>query len=352
MTWKPREKALTPEEAMALAKKELAPFWFNGQPLLAGVRVEDRFSAHALSPDFSEKNWLIFFVDLMSLHAEKSWIYAKEFYRRYLPHDVHVLVVLRTRFVQIPSLETLPQLIKNLQLTFPLVLDHDYLLARSLGVTAYPSVLFLERERLTLSCAGDASLVDFETSLQSSLRKVDRGLSLFPVFRSETKWIHEDRALDFGVGKGTHFSGGQFKISDTGYGEGAFSHGTLPPLLATGEVHLGGRWLQDQERIATSDPLASLSFKLESTHASLVAQSLGKTIEPAKILLELNGAPLPENLSGADIFSDDEGHTSIRVDSGRLYRLGQKIAAPGVFNLKFPFADRVPVALYGLRLGS
>ena len=39
MVWKKKEKLLSPEEAIAQAKRELAPFWFNSEPLLAAVPV-------------------------------------------------------------------------------------------------------------------------------------------------------------------------------------------------------------------------------------------------------------------------------------------------------------------------
>ena len=38
MAWKRKEKKLTPDEAIALAKKELAPFWIGSEPLFAAIK--------------------------------------------------------------------------------------------------------------------------------------------------------------------------------------------------------------------------------------------------------------------------------------------------------------------------
>ena len=56
MAWKPKEKQLTPEEAIAQARKELAPYWLNSEPLLAAVRGDDqKITVHPLAKDFESK---------------------------------------------------------------------------------------------------------------------------------------------------------------------------------------------------------------------------------------------------------------------------------------------------------
>ncbi len=61
--WKKKEKALTPEEAIAAAKRELAPFWYNSEPLLAAVRTEAGASVLPLNSNFVQKSWAYVFVD-------------------------------------------------------------------------------------------------------------------------------------------------------------------------------------------------------------------------------------------------------------------------------------------------
>src|SRR5581483_9150852 len=95
MVWKPKEKELTPEEAVAAAKKELAPFWHGSPPLLAGVLSPQGVTAHPLDPAFGAKSWLLFFLDPTDAAGESAFSYARELHRRYHQHNVGCLLVFR-----------------------------------------------------------------------------------------------------------------------------------------------------------------------------------------------------------------------------------------------------------------
>jgi transposase len=66
MVWKKKEKPLSPEEAIAQAKRELAPFWFNSEPLLAAIKTEAGASALPLTSDFVDRPWLFTFSPMVS----------------------------------------------------------------------------------------------------------------------------------------------------------------------------------------------------------------------------------------------------------------------------------------------
>ena len=96
MAWKPKEKPLTHEEAIAVARAELAPFWMGSEPLIAAIRArEGKASVHPLDKDFERRSWALIFVDLMNYKGEGVLRYAREWARRYAAHNLGVLLVVR-----------------------------------------------------------------------------------------------------------------------------------------------------------------------------------------------------------------------------------------------------------------
>src|ERR1041385_2643346 len=96
MVWKPKEKELTVHEAVALAKRELAPLWFGSEPLVAAIRGSDgKGSIFPLFERFSDVPRVLFFVDPTKPGAEFLLRYAREWQRRYSPHGCEFLAVLR-----------------------------------------------------------------------------------------------------------------------------------------------------------------------------------------------------------------------------------------------------------------
>jgi hypothetical protein len=88
MVWKPKEKELTLEEALSLAKKELAPFWIGSPPLLAAFKTKHHTALYPIHPTFNESSWAIFFINPTCFSGKTTTLFAREMYRRY--HDLHL----------------------------------------------------------------------------------------------------------------------------------------------------------------------------------------------------------------------------------------------------------------------
>jgi hypothetical protein len=135
---------------------------------------------------------------------------------------------------------------------------------------------------------------------------------------------------------------------------GAFKGATFaqprPSAIQAGAIFIRGKWIQDAERIATSDPTAEIVFLSPTSSVSVVAQALGRPGEVGKLVVELSGSPVLENFAGLDLGVDDEGQSNAKVHGARLYHLLSGL--PGTereVTFRFPAANRVSVAIYGLR---
>lgn len=324
MAWKPKEKQLTPEETIELARKELAPFWTLSDPLLGAVRSPDgRASVHPLVKSFDAKAWVILFADLTLLSGEAVLQHAREWYKRYATHDLGFLLFVKQSYKCYSTLEALQPLLRRFPLNFTIALDSDGLLFEAFGAKAgLPRALLLHQRKILSEHSGSDWLKGTEASLQSFLRIKDPGLPLSPVV----------------------------KMSDLPKDTGQIELGKSSQPM---QVSVSGKWSQDDEKIVTSDPAASLSFRAPSPRVSVIAQSALKTSEPTRVRVELSGDTVFEAAAGPDLGFGDDGGSEILVSDAQVYHFLVGLPAKNRdITLRFPDADRLPVALYGIRFSS
>jgi hypothetical protein len=325
MIWKPKEKEITAEEAITLAKKELAPFWLNSAPLLAGVRTAGGVSAYPLEVLFNQQPTLILFMDPTEFAGELVFTYAREFARRYQELGIRVLLILEPVYQFLRNSKTIEPTLQRHELSIPVAIDTDGLLAKAFGVSKSPSALLINKGRTLLNHAGPSWATHLEEGIHLFLRESDPGLSLFPVFKPK-----------------------QAVFVDVGRVElGRDHHATRSGV----SLETRGQWTQDSECIVTADPSAQITLSVSSSKLSLIAQCFSKTTEAAKILLLVNGTPVQEAYKDEDLGFDDEGQSMIKVEEPRLYHaLVNLTAKQNDITLRFPGANRASVALYGFRL--
>ncbi len=137
MAWKRKEKKLTPDEAIALAKKELAPFWIGSEPLFAAIKAGETVSVHPLSGLFSKKPWLLVFVDPTEFLGFIEIELAKIWHKRYHTHGLGFLGVLAPRYSFLKDPASVRLMIEREKLSYPFVLDSEQNIASAFGTSKY-----------------------------------------------------------------------------------------------------------------------------------------------------------------------------------------------------------------------
>jgi len=356
MTWKPKEKELSQDEAIELAKKELAPFWFSSTPQFAGVKTEEGFQVFPLDPEFLKKAWLLFFVDPTDFCGEASFVYAKEWHKRYNAHQLGIVLIMTPAYQYLQTPAAVAAIVEKNQLTFPVVLDSEQAIAGAFKAQSLPKILLLSHGRTFFEYSGKNWLGQTEIEVQNFLRSTDPGLPLLPVFQPLKAPVGDLKRIEFGFlskqGEGIINPAPGFEKSDTGVRRGDF-HGLRPKSLGADEIFVSGSWMQDSEKIATSDPNAMIIFRTSASRVSGVAQSLAKPSEIPMISIEIQGAPAYDAIAGEHMLMDDSGKSVAEVSTTRLYHfLANLPNQDREITLRFPNADVASVALYGLRLGK
>jgi len=353
MAWKPKEKELTKDEAVALARSELAPYWHGSRPLLAPVKTADKTTVYPLDDDFYDKVWLIAFLNPTDIAGENVVSFLKEMNKRYSGIAVRCLCVLVPAYKFLRETKLIEALIRVNQIPFPLVLDHDGLLAKTFEISSLPSVLLYAKKNIVVKNTALDWRRNLERELQSMLRANDPGLALLPILEKSDSEKTERRKIEFGHDRGAKFPEPGFVHFTPEFGSAAFSS-PRPDIWnqkwEKGEFFIYGRWLQDNDRIITSDPEAEIVVKAETQNFSIVAQSMAKTLEPSKIFIDVDDAPAYEIFKAEDLSFDDEGRSMVRVESPRLYHVFDSLPEnKRLISIRFPLADRVPTGLYGFR---
>ena len=352
MVWKPKEQELTPEEAIALASAELKPYWIGSEPLLAGVVNGATAAVHPLRADFSEKNWLLFFLDRHSHVGTSALHAAREWYRRYSSNGLSFLVFLREGYKELSDATVIEEsLIRPMQLGFPVAIDKSGALAAAFRAEILPKVLLLSGRKTLFERDGPDWGKGAELEIQRFLRVADPGLPLLRAadFAALSRVDHS--AVEFGRGRSpeVRFAGVERSREQNNERSRDQDKGALSEI----GVRLNGKWEQVEEKAWSADRNATVSFKSPTTVVSLVARATRRVQAPPRIVVEVNGIPPFEVFAGSDLDLGDEGGAVLRVSTGRLYdALVRLTATDRNIVLRFPDTDEVPIELYGLRFGE
>ena len=362
MIWKPKEKELTLEEAVALAKKELAPFWFGIGPQIAGVKANGKYAVYPLNTEFSKKSWLIMVVDPTDFFGEAGVLFAKEWFRRYGDLGLDILVVFTAPYSFLKVAENAQKYVERLDAEFMVAVDVEQAVAPALGAAQPPRVLLLHEGETHLNSGGVDWLKDAEISIQSYLRKTDPGLPLLTVFQPKIKTITKTARVEFGFeGETAAFPEPGFQLDKDGKRVGDFpapKAGQEVPIDSKENnekfsISLVGKWTQDKERIVTSDPNASLTFRSPFERVAFIAQSLSRTTDHPLVSLEIGGLAIYEAIAGEHISFQDDGKTVARVYKPELYHVLNGLPkTKRDITFKFEVSSDCPVALYGFRFGE
>lgn len=322
-TWRPKEKELTPEEALIAAKKELAKFWMTTDPLFAGVSQDDKTYIVPIDPSFENRDWFFYLSDPAQLTSEEDFRYFQELRSRYEEHNLTFLYVLQPRTAFFKERENIEALLRRFNLLLPTVIDADGKIGVALDWKtedhSHPKVALISRKSRVAQWSGPHWKEGLEKGIQDFLRKKDPGLPLespvvFPTFKLEESrtWFRGKTEIDFEE-------------------EG---------------IVFGGVWRREEDRFVTQDPKAFIEFPIKSPEVSVLAYPTGKPTHFAKVLVEFDRSPVPGSKVGPDLTADDEGGTVFQLKEWRHNHVLTDLTKSGTVVLKFPWADKSNIAVY------
>lgn len=331
-----REKPLTPDEAIGLAKKELAPFWFGcHEPLMAAVKAEGGVRAYPLDSRMTDRAWLIFFVDPFLLSSRDALLYARSWAHRYEPQKLNVMVVLNLAFPFATESLWGRKFAQQLDGPVVTVMDREGLLQQAFQAKELPKLILLHQNKQVLDRSGALWVQGAELEIQTFLRQSDPGLPLFEPMSEPTEPVRDKESFDFGN------------------------------LSPDAPISFHGKWAKENDRMIAQDSQATLSFKCSGKRLGIVAQSLAEKGE-SEVIVELpREYPRAAEVLDDDLKIDFQVLTNPLADASQKRRGSVKIGMPRLYQLfralpvthreitlRFASADKSPVAVYGIRMGE
>lgn len=355
MNWQTRDKDLTREEVIALAQKNVAPYWLNSLPLFMADQADSGLGIFPLDEQVIKKTWVLLFVDLSTFGGESILAYAAELDRRYRAYQVGVLIIIHAPYLFSKVKRHIHHWGRTHAVSMPCAFDFDDSLRAAFGVRSESQALIFDQGKRVFESSEGLELPVLEKFLQNFLRQKDPGLALFPVLQPFAGVPVDSKRFEFGFtqsfGENAQFRGVEFKELDPMTRVGMPQESTSP---VPGEFLLVGKWHQDWERIWTADPLARIEFESPAPWVSLVAQPLaGEPKDKCFIEVELSSDRVYSDVIGSHLHLSETGEAVLEFSHPGLFQLLKKLPSKDrCINLSFPLADQAPVALYGIRFGE
>ncbi len=350
---KSKEKELTLPEALDLARRELAPQWHLSKPLIAGVKNGDRVNVVPLDETFSKNDWVILFCDITDFSGEASLWLFKELIKRYQVFNLTPLIVIREAYRMFSDVKMATKLVDPAGITQIYVVDRDNLLASGFQMDRSPGVIVWKQNILRLQKSGPQWFDGLEIELQNLLRETDPGLPLWLPFGRELLPTQSMGKIEFGTRGGFQYPRPGFKPNEKGILSVEFLPTDLPGRTPYGEFKIRGRWLQDEDRISTTDPESLISLDVPSATLGLFAHHQGKDQMYGVIEVEMGDQPVPDVFAGPHLIYNDEGRSILRISRPGFYKVLTKLPnKERKIRFKFPQAQQTGVGLYGLRFAE
>lgn len=321
MSWfQKKEREYTPEEALIIAKQQLAPLWYRSAPLVCGTELEGKFEVQPLDPVVLQGTWIFLFAAVTDRGGEEMLAVYREWKKRYASLGVRFIVVFRAHFSLFLERKVLEEYLSSKGIEDPAFMDPDGALCRAFGEETYPRAAILHEGKIAGTAAGGAWLAGMETEIQRILRQGSPGLPLWPALQPASappivaeRWVLTERSPDLA------------------------------------KVRLSGRWKLQDNRIVTDDPKAALDIESPRQSVVILAQSLHPERQSTRIHFHSKGSFYSDSFAGEDFSVDDEGRSGVLVGSPRAYAILKDLPAGGLRSTTFIFPNtRVSaMAIYG-----
>ncbi len=321
MVWKKKEKELSQEEAIELAKKEFAEQWLGSEPLFAALP-----HIIPIDPGFKKGLWLLVSVDPFTPVAIPALQIAAQWLSRYTEFGLNLVSCTRSRRPDILYRDQIATLLEDAGLKGKIGwidLGSKSSQAFSIPESALDSAVFwllidgkVHRQYIT-----PIDLKEIEVELQFLIRRKDPGVPFRPVAKTEGETSAPNRSIL------------QKSIDD--------------PIFTR-----DGSWEPTAGSFKTVDGKCALEFDSKWDSFALVMEVSRRDINNvSRVVIESDDMPLFDQYSGEEIDADIEDASTLSVRKLKMYRAAKKLPADKrKIRIKFIDGGRVPVTVHQILL--
>ncbi len=300
----------------------LQPRWINSIPLIVATseKDEDELNLYIINEMLNGKVILLDFWEYTCINCLRTLPYVKEWHKRYADKGLVVIGVHTPEFSVSVERKNVENAVKELGITYPVVLDSDYAIWTSLHNQYWPrKLLFNSKLEIVYDSAGEGGYREAEIKIQQALLELDGTLKMPPI-------MEPVRDADM---EGTHcypatpelYCG--FVRGRLGNTEGYNKDSnpvvySMPETLTSGMLYLNGTWASTEESIIATELPANIEIIYKAAQINAVISSASS--EPIKVYIEINGASISKHDKGDDILYDQRG-SYVLVDKPKMYNI-------------------------------
>ncbi|MBI3555659.1 MAG: hypothetical protein HY074_05310 [Deltaproteobacteria bacterium] len=352
----------TPDESISEARKISIPNWINSEPLLTG-HIDDDGQAYLffIADTLKKKVINLEIWDHTLLPCRRSLSYSLEWHRRYGHSGLLTIGIHSPLFEFGKDKRLIMDTVRELGIPFPVVLDNEFEIWRSLENRFWPRRLLLDGTGKThLDVVGEGHYAEIEHTIQLMLRDLSPGLPCPPILKplrqiddpdyvipSTSSEIFLGLKKNMRLGNSNAFKAPAEEIIFKDDAEGNY------PLDAP---YLDGGWLATSESIYGTPHKGDikLTMKFAATDVYLVARSRSKNPidvpQGTKVQVLVDRKSVTDDKAGSDIAINELRRSVLVARDPRLYHLATRLDPHGTHELTLTIEEDSlhTIEIYGL----
>lgn len=269
---------------------------------------------------------LVDFWTYSCINCQRSIPYVEAWYQKYAKYGFVVIGVSTPEFAFEHVYSNVANAVKQLGITYPVVLDNEYGTWNAFGSEYWPNDYLIDANGfIVYNYAGEGDYSGTEAQIERALiqRAEELGQPV-PDFSSTSTTPSNAIPIDFSaVGSPeTYFGSNRNEYLGNGsQGQVGVQTLTLPSAsqISADTLYLGGSWDFQPEYAQNTAAGAQIEYEFQAKNMYIVAASA--TGQPVTLKVTLDGQPVPADMRGSDLNADSE----MTIQADRLYNI---IAAP------------------------
>jgi hypothetical protein len=332
------EMPKTGEEAVVEARKATWGNWVNSEPLVI-AHTDDTGMAYLfyISEQLKSKAISLFLWDYTLLPCRRTLKYVNEWHKRYGQAGLLTIGVHTPMFEFGKEKKNVLDAIKHMEIGFPVVMDNDYNIWRSLENRFWPRLVLLDSAGHTQKdIIGEGGYQEFELKLQKILRELSPGLACPPVVKplwpvDEPGYFVPETTPEIFLGTKRKVQIGNAMGADIPTDvEHVYVDDPETKYLA-GMPYLHGSWILGQESMhglqLTTEARITIRFK--GTDAYVIARGRPRNPadipQPQKIHVLLDKKPIAEDFLGDDGSLNEYRRAVLPIRDPKLYHVATQL---------------------------
>ena len=333
-TAKPLEATPTPVPPAKVAEGPLAQelvgtqAWINSEPLsIAGLKG---------------KVVLIDFWTYTCVNCIRTLPYLKVWHSKYLDDGLVIIGVHTPEFEHEKVLENVQRAVENYGVGWAVVQDNDFRTWRAYQNRYWPAKYLIDKDGvIRYTHFGEGAYVETELRIRELLEEAGADLSILNSEMPNNQPLDPDYVDSGGRGYTRElYAGHERGFADLFSGRGGYVGDPAyydsrdkvvlyedPGDHASHLLYLQGAWrtgresLQHARETTEYEDYITLKFAARSVNAVMDVE--GEVVEPAKVLVTLDGQPMTDENKGDDVVIEEDGRSFLYIDGPRMYSIVQ-----------------------------